>query len=731
MHAQRKNAEGQPASLFAKRYNQTGGLELIDNSKNESVYSLRIRALIKTLYVTIVASILFAIVGYQIRTNLENNVRDHVSSSAGLLSKYTARSLDNIHFTIKHLAQQIEYEWARGFPPSSHLRPVLKRSIKDLHHVRSMNVISHTGYLIADSLTIHRNPIFLGDRDYFTKNRHTKKAQFYISKPTLGRITGDWMVSASYRFNKISGQFGGVVSAVIDPLSFQKIFKEKIEEEIDYAIVDDTGLVYFHSLNFFGNNQLSIGSFLKNPELLPKLDHKVFEDELFPFVEKSIQSLSSVAGYDNLYILTKTSHKIITKEWNEQLLSLFILYIAFILASYYYFLTLTQKERQEKEAQRLQQDSENRFRILAENATDVISMHYIDGRFMYVSPSCLTLTGYTKEELFEMKELSMFIKEQYLKQIFSRFKNIFQEKEVKRFRYEIIDKEGKTHWFESSARLVSDSGFDQKYMIVIVTRNIDETVKFENQLQIANKKIHDALLEAQSGSLAKTQFLATMSHELRTPLNAIIGFSEMIARQEHGEIHPKYLEYINYVKKSGDDLLQIISDILNLSKIETGRIELDKKPIDLTNLVKECCQMMTSNANQADIVIKNKINKKCPKIIADDHAIKQVFTNLLSNAIKFTPSGGEIKLEQLLDDNGFNLIVSDTGIGIAEKDLQIILEPFTQIEQAHAIKQSGIGLGLPIVKALIELHDGHIHLESTINVGTKVTVTFPEKVIIQ
>ena len=159
----------------------------------------------------------------------------------------------------------------------------------------------------------------------------------------MGRITTRWMVGASYRFNKLSGRFGGLVSAIIDPFSYMKLFEKQIGADIEYAILDHMGLVYFHSKGFFKNKKAAFGSYSNQADLFPELNRKFFELSLFPFEDPSLQSLYDVPGYENFYVLTKINRSMADEKWNEQLISLFILYLCFIAASYYYFITMAKK----------------------------------------------------------------------------------------------------------------------------------------------------------------------------------------------------------------------------------------------------------------------------------------------------------------------------------------------------------------------------------------------------
>jgi signal transduction histidine kinase len=234
----------------------------------------------------------------------------------------------------------------------------------------------------------------------------------------------------------------------------------------------------------------------------------------------------------------------------------------------------------------------------------------------------------------------------------------------------------------------------------------------------------EAKLAAESASRAKTQFLANMSHELRTPLNAIIGFSDLMLSGMFGPIgSAKYREYAGDIHRSGHHLLDVINGVLDLAKIEAGRLEIAPEDVILAPLVDDCVGTLRVSADQRSVTLAGAVAADLPAVRADRRMLKQIMLNLLSNAVKFTPAGGNVTVGAALTADGkVTVSVTDTGIGIAPKDLARIFEPFQQAEATTARPHEGTGLGLAITKNLVELNGGVLTIESEVGVGTTVAV---------
>ncbi len=247
------------------------------------------------------------------------------------------------------------------------------------------------------------------------------------------------------------------------------------------------------------------------------------------------------------------------------------------------------------------------------------------------------------------------------------------------------------------------------------------------EIERSKDDLRRAKEEAELSNRSKSEFLANMSHELRTPLNAIIGFSDLTLSESFGPVgNARYVDYAKDINQSGQHLLQLINDILDLSKIEAGKLELYECPIDLQRTISACLVLIKDRAESGGLTLKSQIPKDLPSLYADDLKVKQIVLNLLSNAVKFTPPGGRVTLSVEADlTKGLTLQVSDTGIGIAAKSLPLIFAPFVQEESTLSRTYEGTGLGLPLTKALVEIHGGHIAMESEVGLGTTVTLNFP------
>jgi signal transduction histidine kinase len=233
--------------------------------------------------------------------------------------------------------------------------------------------------------------------------------------------------------------------------------------------------------------------------------------------------------------------------------------------------------------------------------------------------------------------------------------------------------------------------------------------------------------QAEAASRAKSEFLANMSHELRTPLNAIIGFSEIIAHELFGPMgNERYLDYMKDIHKSSLHLLSIINDVLDMSKIEAGKLELSKEPLKLRRVIEEVIRMMRERAESQGIGLVPELSQEEVEIWADERAMKQIFLNLLSNAIKFSRTGGQVCIRIAADRPDLAMVeFEDHGIGMNREEQERALLPFGQAKPSTTSNYGGTGLGLPITKGLIEAHGGKLAIESRPGVGTTVRVCLP------
>lgn len=247
------------------------------------------------------------------------------------------------------------------------------------------------------------------------------------------------------------------------------------------------------------------------------------------------------------------------------------------------------------------------------------------------------------------------------------------------------------------------------------------------ELEQAKSISDEARRRAEAANVAKSRFLATMSHELRTPLNAVLGFSEVMKAEILGPHSvPTYKEYSEDIHRSGQHLLKLINEVLDLSRIEAGRYELREEPISLAGVADDCMRLTELRMRERGITLAEEIEEDMPNLWADERAVRQICLNLLSNSVKFTPNGGRITVKVgWTEGGGQYLSVIDTGPGISEEELPQILTSFGQGSLAQKTAEQGAGLGLPIVQGLIKLHGGKFQITSKLREGTQVTVIFP------
>jgi signal transduction histidine kinase len=249
----------------------------------------------------------------------------------------------------------------------------------------------------------------------------------------------------------------------------------------------------------------------------------------------------------------------------------------------------------------------------------------------------------------------------------------------------------------------------------------------ETMLAAAETELRNAKRESEKAASAKADFVAKVSHEIRTPLNAMTGFAEVMMAERFGPIgNERYREYLKDIHGAGTHLVALLNDLLDLSKVETGRLDLTFGNVTVNELTQQCVGIMQPQANRARIIIRTSLTQALPQVIADERTLRQIVLNLIANAIKFTGPGGQVIVSTALSDSHEVVLrVRDTGVGMSEKDIEAALEPFRQVATSGSWGSGGTGLGLPLTKALAEANRANFSIKSAPNAGTLVEIAFP------
>jgi PAS domain S-box-containing protein len=368
-------------------------------------------------------------------------------------------------------------------------------------------------------------------------------------------------------------------------------------------------------------------------------------------------------------------------------------------------------------AEESREKAQQMYRLMTEEASDIILMYDREGSVLFASHALERVLNRTVAEIEYGKFIELVHaddREQAVKIA------IFPARgETNSATYRVLHAAGHYVWIEATTRSIYDEKTGQFQSLVVVARDVTARKQQELEAEAARER-------AEAANKAKSKFLANMSHELRTPLNAVIGFTDLMRQGMFGSLgNPRYEEYATLIYDSGQMLLDLISDMLDMAKIEAGKLELNLERVDLTGTIEDSVRMLSERADAVNIALGVHTPLTPVSLTADRRAVKQVLLNLLTNAIKFTPPGGRVDVDVGVDDGRVIIAVRDTGIGIPAVDLPRLGKPFEQVCADPMLAKSGTGLGLALVRALVEKHGGRLLIQSDEGVGTEVRVDFP------
>jgi PAS domain S-box-containing protein len=385
-----------------------------------------------------------------------------------------------------------------------------------------------------------------------------------------------------------------------------------------------------------------------------------------------------------------------------------------------------------KQAEELLEVNEQRFRALIENAPDGITLVDRKGIVTYVGPSIERILGYSQDEAFGSNALE-FVHPEDRSNLLRKLASLKGKASQALAQYRFQHKDGSWRWLESTISLLKVEPFMEgivfNYRDITERKHAEETIhqyasELEQRVKERTSQLNQTNIELERANRTKDEFLANMSHELRTPLNSILGLSESLLDQRRDALTGNQERSLQIIEASGRHLLELISDILDLSKIEAGKFDYYPQSINVDELCRSSLSFIKNQAERKSIRLNYSNETTVTEIFADPRRLKQVLINLLTNAVKFTPEYGHVSLEvHAKPGQGLiELSVIDTGIGIAPKDLQRLFTPFVQVDSSLARQFDGTGLGLALAQKLTDLHGGSIAVESEVGKGSRFTI---------
>ena len=659
------------------------------------------------------------------------------------LKQHAARTIDATALAVGVLVKQLRDE--RLDPVSGH--ELIAELLNDAPHVRNILVADETGTVIHDGLALPPRRFDLADRAYFAFHRESPSSDVFVSPPLQNPLTGLWTLSVSRRIDKRDGSFGGVVTAALK-LDYLQSFYAQVVPGAQGSVV----LAHANGQLILREPAVEPGRDLNGAELYRPLSrHKGSGSYRSGGTIDGVPRLVSyhrLIDYPLVTIVSAATDEALT-EWRREAWQTAGAAAALLLVIGGLGALVVRSLRQREDAL---------GRVDREKAiVDTMLATLPDG--VQLLDADLKLVGWN-DNLFRVMDLdkgqilgtpdpgkafryALAERGEYgpgdLDELVASRETIARTQAPVRYRRQLVT--GK--WMECRGTPIPGQGYLAVYRDiteeiareaelrdtnVVLAQQTAQLVRAAEELGDARRLADEARTQAEDASQTKSAFLANMSHELRTPLNAVLGFSEIIAGQHFGrDALDRYSDYAGDIQRSGQHLLGLINNVLDLSKVEAGRMELYEEALDLADCLEDALLMVEAAAQEKSIPILYGRPSEPLRLLADKQKLRQCFINVLSNAVKFTPAGGRVSVAVRSVGSEVAVTVADTGIGISPLDQAKVFEPFGRVQSAVAREVEGTGLGMPLTKCLIELHGGRIELESEFGRGTAVTAYLPHE----
>ncbi|MDE1903015.1 MAG: PAS-domain containing protein [Alphaproteobacteria bacterium] len=632
---------------------------------------------------------------YGVLASREHEARD---ARAALLAEHAGRALAAVDLSLQAIAEQLKTRLPLD-KPTIFTQLLLDKYAKALPDVHAIFVLDADGNDVNSTLSYPPPSLNLSDRMYFSEQKKWLGVGLYLDRLQVSRADNRVVFTVSRPVLDNNGNFEGIVASVIDPAYFSDFYGQRGGEQGNVVLLER------HDGAILAGTGLS--------------DQDLTESELKSVSQhaKAYSTQAEVHGFPARIVLigkpTITSPQFLSFCAMDGGLLFVMTLIAWWLAT----AAAREASAVDREA-RARRTAEARLLSAFESAPAAFALYDSDDRLVLSNSVYRSFFAPIKDLIVPGKS--------------------FQELSEASVKYRAFadahpDEREFLRWRMDQHRLgVGEPVLQLRdgRWILMRERRTDEgdTVLFYSDitpLKEREEQLGLARQLAEQANQAKTAFLANMSHELRTPLNAIIGFSEMIERKVLGPISENYRQYGEIVRTSGEHLLAIINDILDIAKLNAGKTELRLESVDINRTIVEAIAIMSRKADVAGIAIVTDLVPQAPAVEADPVRIRQVLLNVLANAVKFTPASGRIDVSSAVTPTDLRIVVKDNGVGMAPEDIPRALEPFTQVGRERAMAQEGTGLGLPISKTLVEMHGGRLEISSAPKQGTTVTISLP------
>jgi PAS domain S-box-containing protein len=666
-----------------------------------------------------------ALVLWRDRTMAFDHARLDTTNLARSIAQHAEDTFRGVDSTLVGLVEWVKVNGS-GAGTQPRLQNLLDKQAATLPQITALSFIDANGVVAASSV----QPAIgtsVADRAYFEFHRDRPQGGLFVGQVIFGRVTREFTIPVSRRIDAADGTFAGVALATVNAAYFQSLYDTfDIGPNGSILLASADGFLLVRrpfSADNVGRDLRQGGIFR---DLLPKGPVGSAEIRSSTDGVVRLNAYRRLVAYP-LVIAVARSHDDIFAEWNDSARNFVVGSILLVCALALLGLFLTRqiglREAADRVAQQAAVDAAtaaDAYRQLADSSRDMILKLDIGLNFSrsYVSPAALDVLGYTPEEMHEIHPFNQ-IHPDDLDWVQGTMRHMAGGQERGAIIYRMRHKDGRWIWVEAFMRLIRDPATGQAREILGTVRDISARKSAEDALQ-------QAKAEAERANQAKSEFLTSMSHELRTPMNGILGFGQLLATSHFGSLTPRQKEFVDAILDSGRHLLDLIDDILQLSKIEAGKLTVTPEPVSLTTLLKSVIANLQGDARKYGVTLAGaESGLGMPAVWADRTRLAQAIINLGSNAIKYNRANGSVTFAcEAIDGGRIRISVRDTGIGIPEERQKELFQPFNRLGAERGIVE-GTGIGLSLTRRLVELMDGSLGYVSRPGEGSSFWIDIP------